>query len=140
MPIHYARDDVRRRIRITLTGPLTLADLIASVERQLAEGNWLDGLLVDARATFPAPPPSDMRLFASHVLKLIATHGPRGPIAVVARDASAIASAQLYLFFGGKTESIEVFWDLDDALQWLEQRLAQAQETSQTETPTDHEP
>jgi hypothetical protein len=123
MPIHYARDDVRRRIRITLTGPLTLADLIASVERQLAEGNWLDGLLVDARATFPAPPPSDMRLFASHVLKLIATHGPRGPIAVVARDGSAIASAQLYLFFGGKTESLEVFWDLDHAQQWLDEQM-----------------
>jgi hypothetical protein len=56
-----------------------------------------------------------MRSFVARVLELIAAHGPRGPIAIVAKDSGAISSAQMYLFFGGKTESLEVFWDLQDA-------------------------
>jgi hypothetical protein len=60
---------------------------------------------------------------------------------VVAREAGAISSAQMYNIFGGKTESIEVFWDLDDARQWLDERLAHARETdAQSETPRDDEP
>ena len=47
---------------------------------------------------------------------------------------------QMYKVFGGKTESIEVFWDLDDAQQWLDGRLAQARETSPAEIPRDDEP
>jgi hypothetical protein len=125
MPIRYERDDTRRRIRVTLADPLTVADLLASVERQYAEGAWPYGVLVDARTPCGAPQPGDMRAFVSGVRELVDAHGPRGPIALVAREAGAISSAQLYNVFGGKTESIEVFWDLDDAHRWLDDRLAQ---------------
>jgi hypothetical protein len=72
-----------------------------------------------------------MRAFVAGVRELIVAHGPRGPVAVVAREGGAISSAQMYNIFGGKTESIEVFWDLDDAEQWLDERLAQARETQE---------
>ena len=69
------------------------------------------------------------------VRELIAAHGPRGPVAVVVRESSPISSAQMDVF-GHKTECIDVFWDVDDAQQWLDERLAQAHETqSQTGTP-----
>jgi hypothetical protein len=48
------------------------------------------------------------------VRELIAAHGPPGPVAVVVRESGPISSAQMDVF-GHKTESIEVFWDLDDA-------------------------
>jgi hypothetical protein len=109
VPIQYARDDATQRIRLTLTDPFTAADAIASVERQLADSAWHDGLLVDMRAQSAPAGPGDVRSFSSRVGELVAAHGPRGPIAIVARDASPIASAQLHVVFAEKTESIEVF-------------------------------
>jgi hypothetical protein len=131
VPIQYVTDDASRRIRVTLTDPLTVAELIASVERQLADGAWRYGLLVDARGTFPAPRPVDMRSFAARIRELVATHGPRGPIAIVARESGAIIGAHMYVFLSGNTESIEVFWDVDDARQWLDGRIATGHESSE---------
>jgi hypothetical protein len=125
MPIQYERDDARHRIRVTVTDPLTVADLIASVERQLADGAWGYGLLVDARSTFRAPQPMEMRSFVSSVRELVSAHGPRGPIAIVAKESAAIIGAQLYSFFGQKMEAVETFWDLDDAQRWLDDRMVQ---------------
>ena len=123
MPIQYLRDDAKRRIRLTVTDPVTVMDLIASVERQLAESTWHYGLLVDMRGQSEAAGSGDVRTFSSRVAELIAAHGPRGPIAVVARDASPIAGAQLHVLLGGKRESVEVFWDLADGQRWLDARM-----------------
>jgi len=51
MPLHYAQDDARRRVRMTVTEPFTLADLIAAVERQLADRAWRYGLVIQRQAT-----------------------------------------------------------------------------------------
>jgi hypothetical protein len=128
MPVQYERDDVRHRIRVTISDPITVTDLIASVERQFTDGAWRYGLLVDARSSFRAPQPTDMRSFVTGVRELIAAHGPRGPIAVVARESGAIIGAQLYNFFGQKMEPIETFWDVDEAQQWLDGRMVQSRE------------
>jgi hypothetical protein len=125
MPFHYQRDDARRRIALTLTDPLTLTELIATAEHQFTDGGWQDALLVDARATFIALQSMTMLLFASYLRGLVAAHGPRGPIAIVTQKSAAV-SAQMYHFFGGKTESFAVFWDLDAAQQWLDQRMDSA--------------
>jgi hypothetical protein len=119
MPFHYERNDARRRIALTLTEPLTIPELIETAERQFADGGWRDALLVDARATFIALQPMAMHVFVSHLRALVAAHGPRGPIAMVTQKSAAVR-AQMYRFFGGKTESFEVFWDLDEAQQWLD--------------------
>ena len=49
MPYQYARDDTARRIRITLTDPLTVAERIAAVEQQVADDAWRYATLIDAR-------------------------------------------------------------------------------------------
>jgi hypothetical protein len=126
MPIQYVRDDIARRIRLTVTDPIAVVDLIASVERQLAEATWHYGLLVDMRSQSAAAGPGDIRAFSARVGELVATHGARGPIAVIARDASPIAGAELHLIYGGKRESVEVFWDLDDGQRWLDRMMADA--------------
>jgi hypothetical protein len=122
MPVQYVRDDARRRIRVTITDPFTLADLVASVERQLADGAWRYGLLVDSRASYAGLGPVDTQSFVSSVRELIAAHGPRGPIAIAARESGSIATTQRYIFVSGKTEPIEVFWDIADAQQWLDEQ------------------
>jgi hypothetical protein len=124
MPITYVCDDARRRYRITLTEPVTARDVIASLDRQVADGAWAYGAIVDTRSPFVPPSQSDMKGFVSRIRELVAQHGPRGPIAIVAKESTQIATAQMYLFFGGKTPSIEVFWHLDDAQQWLDEQMA----------------
>jgi hypothetical protein len=130
MPFHYRRDDARRRITLTLTDPLTVTELVATAERQVADGGWQYALLVDARATFVALEPMNMLLFVSRLRELVAVKGPRGPVAVVTQKSAAV-SAQMYRFFGGKTESFEVFWDLEDANQWLDERIGQNGQTAE---------
>ena len=49
MPVQYARDDAKGRITLTVSDPLTLEERIAAVERQLADGAWRYGLIIDAR-------------------------------------------------------------------------------------------
>jgi hypothetical protein len=121
VPVEFDRDDANRRLKMTVTDPITLSELIASAERQLAEGAWSYGTLIDARGIVVALPPDDIRSLVTHVRELVATHGPRGPIACVARQAKAIASVQIYMLFGGKTDALEVFWDLAEAREWLDE-------------------
>jgi len=132
MPFTYARDDIRRRVRITLADPLTVADLIASIDRQFADGTWDYGLLVDGRAIAAATQSSDVQEFLTHVRELVGTHGPRGPIAFVAKESAVIGSAQRYVLFGGSAEAFEVFWAIDDAQGWLDQQTAKS---NKAETP-----
>ena len=81
-------------------------------------------MLVDARAMSISAPSTDVRMIVSRVHELVAVHGRRGPIAFVARQAAAIGSAHLYVLLGGKTDFLEVFWDMADAKQWLDEQMA----------------
>jgi hypothetical protein len=118
------RPATKRRITVAVTGPFTTSDLVGVVEHQLSAGAWRYGLIIDARDPLILPPMSDFRALASRVSELIAEHGPRGPIAVVSRDASTIGAAHRHVLLTGKIETIEVFWDWDDGQRWLDGRLA----------------
>jgi hypothetical protein len=124
MPLQYMKDDTRRRITVRVTEPFTVSDLIGVVENQLADGAWRYGLLVDARDKLNLPPINDLVALASRVSDLVAEHGPRGPVAVVSRDASTIGAAQRHVLLTAKKETIEVFWDWNDGERWLDERTA----------------
>jgi hypothetical protein len=49
MPLVFERDDERRRITVTLTGPVLLAELNANLERLGADGVWDYAVLYDGR-------------------------------------------------------------------------------------------
>lgn len=125
MPYQYARDDTARRIRITLTDPLTVAERIAAVEQQVADDAWRYATLVDGRylAAYK-PKPTEMQAVVARVAELVAEHGPRGPVAIVSNRAAVIAAGQMYNYFGGKRNAVEVFWDLDEARRFLDQQAA----------------
>jgi len=121
MPVQYARDDAKRRLTLTVSDPLTLEERIAAVERQLADGAWRYGLIIDARtmASF-TPQVTDMQAAASRLAELVAAHGPRGPVALVSRQPAVIGASAMHNSLGVKTPGIQVFWDLDDAQTFLD--------------------
>jgi hypothetical protein len=124
MSIHYVRDDLRRRINITLTSPVTVAELFESLARQFADNTWRYGVLADARLMSRALEVDEIRVLVSRVRAFVAAHGPRGPVAFVARQSQVISAGQLYRLLGGEPDSLEVFWDLPEAQRWLDEQMA----------------
>jgi hypothetical protein len=124
MPFDYAKDDAARRIRLTLRTPLALDELLASVDQQLADGAWQYGLLVDARALVTPPLAANVQQLFNHIAALAAMHGPRGPVAIVARASGGIAGAQMFVSMDkDRTQlGLEVFWDMAEAEHWLDER------------------
>jgi hypothetical protein len=122
MSCQYFRDDSSRCVKIILTDPVIVQEMIETVDRQLAEGAWNYGTLVDARQLLAQIPSADLRTFVSHIRELVAANGPRGPIAIAARGHAAVAGGQMYTFFGKDLDlSVEVFWDIEEAKDWLRQ-------------------
>jgi hypothetical protein len=122
-PFEYHRDDARRRIRITAREPLQGGDLTSIVDRQAREDTWTFAVLYDLRATHGATLRADAIAVAEHVRRYVDVHGARGPVALVTRRIDMVAAGQIYALDGAKRGfSVEVFWDLDEADRWLDER------------------
>jgi hypothetical protein len=116
MPLQYVVDAERRLVRLSTTPPLTLHEVIAALARQITDGAWEYGLLVDGRRAVLST--RDAMTLADHMRALARTHGPHGPIAFVNRD--DIAVAQRYAVRSHAAGlPFEVFWDVQDAFRWL---------------------
>ncbi len=123
----FLRDDTRRRIRVTARATLHAADLATIVVRQANEGAWSFGILYDLRAIQIATPRADALLVADLVRSYLATHGPRGPVALVTRDARMVGIGQSYADSGATIGlEVQVFWDMADAEQWLDGQIGGA--------------
>jgi hypothetical protein len=118
--IAYACDDERRRVRVTITGFVTLPELIAIVDRQAAEGTWTYGILYDLQSLAEPPSLDDTQALLAHVRQLASEHGRRGPVAFVARSADAVGTALMYAHRAGNDLQLETFWDTEDAERWLD--------------------
>lgn len=123
MPVDFSVDERARLVRLLLVEPLGVDDVIATLERQVRDGYWKYGTLVDARNSGLNSKQSS-ELFA-RVGQLVAKHGPNGPVAFVTRTPEHLAGAQTIAFRGREiSEGFEVFWDVDDAKAWLLKTLA----------------
>src|SRR6202049_3753526 len=127
MPIHYERDDARRRVVVTVEGPFAVADFLAVMERQRADGAWTYGMLSDLRGMTGEPAIDDLRQFMSEAAR---TTQSRGPLAIVANDPVIYGRACTYATLARGTLTVEVFRNLDEAEQWL---TAQAKATEKGE-------
>ncbi|HEY6362034.1 MAG TPA: hypothetical protein VIX63_13055 [Vicinamibacterales bacterium] len=122
MPIHYERDDERRRIIIMTTGRVTPEDVQGALDRQANEGTWSYAVLYDARAGTNTPTREDLHRLVLYVGALTARHGPRGPVALVSGSARLSRMGRAYSSLGELTAlNVQVFTDVDDAECWLEQ-------------------
>ena len=117
----FIRDDSRRRVIVKAREPLDAADLVAIVDRQIAEGAWRFGIVYDLRVAFAgATSPEDGQTIAAYVLRQVAAHGPRGAVAIVTRQPDMIAAGLMYAYRARKV-NVEVFWDIDEAECWLDE-------------------
>jgi hypothetical protein len=116
MAIRYERDDARRRVVVTVQGPFAVADFLAVMERQRADGAWTYGMLSDLRGMTGEPAIDDLRQFLSEAAR---TTEARGPVALLATDPVIYGRACTYAALTRPTLTVEVFRDLDKAEEWL---------------------
>ena len=127
MPVTYTTDTDRRRIRIAPMDPVTLYELTATVDRQFFDGTWTFGVVVDLRLIHRATPATDVQQFAAHLRGFVDHYGPRGPVAIVAREAATVSAAHVYAHFSDKPDPhVDVFWSAEDADAWLDRLTPRA--------------
>ena len=119
----YACDAGARIIRVVARQTLTVDDVLAIMDRQVAEGRWSFGILYDLRRVDAALPKQEAAQVAEHASTIGAANGPRGPVALVART-QMVAARQVYAIRTRRTMHVEVFWDVDEAQSWLKERLS----------------
>jgi hypothetical protein len=119
MPYLYERDDVRRLVVVTVTGPFQGADVFDLFARQRGDGTWPYGLLYDTRGMTGYPSLNDLRQFMKQDAETHPDQRPRGPLAILATDATVYAVACVYAALGGSKRQVEVFRDRADADTWL---------------------
>jgi hypothetical protein len=123
MPITYQRDDLRRRVRVSLVGAVTVQDLLAVVDRQAAESTWDYSLCYDARRVTKAAASTEeeVRRVLRHAMQTSATHGERGPVAIITDSPADYAIVRMYSTLGAAQRiTVEVFRDPADATRWLD--------------------
>ncbi|MEK7754159.1 MAG: hypothetical protein AAB403_19055 [Planctomycetota bacterium] len=120
MPITYERHDETRRIRVTASGVLTLRDILAVIDRQLAEGAWTYSILYDAHDLTAMPSADEVRKLAARVEALAQKHGRRGAIAIVTSSDAVYGTSRMYAALSEQPgQTISVFRAFDEAERWL---------------------
>lgn len=120
----YARNEARRRITVTIVGPMRLEDLTAVIERQVAEDTWQYAMLYDERAVTEALSVDAIRRLVTLVAQLTLVHGSRGPVAIVCRSVDQFGMARMYSTLAENRANLDsnVFYELAAAAAWLSER------------------
>jgi hypothetical protein len=120
MPIHYERDDTKRRILTISEGVVTLDDTLAVIERQAADGAWTYHMLFDTRASPSLPTLEELHQVVRHVGALTTRYGPRGPVAMVVVDPALYAIGGRYQRLADLTAlRVGLFTTPQEAEEWL---------------------
>ena len=124
MPITYERDDERHRVIVTTVGSVGIADLLAVMDRQAAEGTWQYGMLYDSRRVVSVASQAEVRTGLKHVESVSRIHGRRGPVAFVTTMPAAYGMVRMYSTLAGQLhQAVEAFRDIGDAERWLAAQL-----------------
>ncbi len=119
MPISFTIDRTQRNVRTTVSGPVTVADILAHFETEHREGTLPYTELIDACAvTGPYLSASDLRLAAMSV-QASQVRGKFGPRAVVVDSDLVFGLTRMFATFIADYFHIEVFRDVDKASDWL---------------------
>jgi hypothetical protein len=119
VPVQYERDDVRRRVVITVQGAIQTSDMLTAIERQRAEDTWNYGTLFDLRRVAGHPTVAELRDLMSQASVHPIAAGRPGPIALLATEPSLYNRLCTYAALTQGTLTLEVFRDVDDADHWL---------------------
>jgi len=119
VPVSYTRDDRTRQITVLATGALTLADLLAVLTRQAAEGTWSYGMLYDAQNAAFVPTADNVEALADRARALSRGCGQRGLVAIVTPQPQAFAMATSYSSLTSADVQVRVFLNRSSAQRWL---------------------
>jgi hypothetical protein len=123
MPIRFERDDERRRLTVTASGPVTVSDVAEFISNQQAIGAWTYSVLLDAReADIVGFDREQVSGLADH-LATVAGGRRRGPVAAVADAESSAELTRIYVALCSRVSGlvIGVFHDFASAEEWLAQ-------------------
>jgi hypothetical protein len=121
MPLHYHRDDDKRRITVRTEGAPTVDDAFVIIDRQAADGAWSYGMLYDTRAGITVPTAEEVHQLVMRVGALTAKYGPRGPVALIVADPAFFKAARRYASLGELTAmSAELFATPEAGEAWLD--------------------
>ena len=126
MPYTYRRDDARRRLTITITGPLKIEEILESMDQQAADGRWNHAVLYNALARRGAAKTEGIRALVDHALSLSRAHGTRGPVAVVTNEPAQFGMGRVYgaLIDTPGGSPFGVFMTVESAEKWLDEQQA----------------
>jgi hypothetical protein len=125
MPISYERRDAQGLVVLTFEGEFASNEIAEVMRRHDAESAWELAMLWDLRQMTGHPTTDDLWSFSRAY-----AHDPqepsrrRGPVAVVTTDIEMYRRACLYVVMARPRLDIDVFQSMDDAEQWLVNRLA----------------
>ena len=121
VPVHYERDDSRRRVTVMTTGFVTPEEVRGVLDRQADEGAWSYTVLYDARAAVNTPTPEDVHRLVLHIGRLTTKYGPRGPVALISGNPQLSRIGRAYSTLGELTAlEVEVFGTVEEAEAWLD--------------------
>jgi hypothetical protein len=120
MPIHYERNDKKRRILAISEGDVTVDDTLAIIDRQVADGAWTYHMVFDTRGSAALPTVDDLRRLLQHVGALTTKYGPRGPVAMVVVDPALYEIGGRYARLADLTAlRVGLFMTPREAEEWL---------------------
>ena len=124
MRVSVQRDDAARLVVVKILDAVTADGVRATVDEQAASGTWSYAVLYD-ESDAPAVElaADDMRAIAAYAARLSRQHGPRGPVAIVAKtdvDYGTNRMASAYAGLAGY--EIGVFRTVESARLWLATR------------------
>jgi hypothetical protein len=120
MPIHYERDDKKRRILAISEGAVTVDETLAVIDRQAADGAWTYQMLFDTRASDALPTIHELRQLLQRVGALTIKYGPRGPVAMVVVNPALYEITGRYARLADLTAlRVGLFMTTREAEEWL---------------------
>jgi hypothetical protein len=119
VPLAYKRDDARRRVTLTITGAVPVADILQGMERFIEDGTWTYRTLVDRREARVLSA-SETRLLAQGVRDFTERFGPPGRVAIVVHSVANFGQGRMFsLLVEEAGVEADVFSDMDLAEGWL---------------------
>ena len=127
MPISYELDRTTRRVRTTVSGPVTPDDILNHFEATCREEVLSCAELIDARgATPPILSAADIYQVVNRILAAEFNRQAVGPRAVVLDDLAMFGMTRMFVTLVSDFFPISVFRDPAEAEGWLAERAGRS--------------
>lgn len=124
MAINFQRDDTLRLVILVGSGKVSVDEWAATVARQLTDSVWHYGSLFDFTAVDEMVG-FDQQGVRTALTEIAASHGPRGPVALVSSQPNVYDGFVEYSDqLKGLPYETRPFRDVNQAVEWLEQELS----------------